>query len=254
MSEISAVIITYNEELFIEKCLSSLEGIADEIVVVDSFSTDSTEAICNKFNVKFIKHKFEGYVEQKNFALTLSQYPLVLSLDGDEALSDELRESILKIKINPDRDGYYFNRLNNYCGKWIRHSRWYPDRHLKLFNVKKGRWVGPNPHDRFMLYPGGRSSKIKGDLYHWTFLSIKEHIEKTDTFSTISAEEYLKTGIKSWPLKGIIHMVWGFFRSYIICGGFLDGRIGYTQCSISAYGTYLKYSKLRKLKKVLAKN
>src|SRR4030042_3824856 len=121
MSKISAVIISFNEELNIGKCLASLEGIADEILVVDSFSADSTEKICRRFNVRFIKHAFEGYFEQKNYALSLAAYPHVLSLDADEELSDELKGSILKIKDNFKYDGYVFNRLNNYCGEWIKH-------------------------------------------------------------------------------------------------------------------------------------
>ena len=161
MPKISAVIITFNEEKYIEKCISSLEEIADEIIVVDSFSTDRTEDICGKFNVRFSKHKFDGYVEQKNYAMSLASYPYILSLDADEALSDELKKSILGIKDNLKYDGYIFNRLNNYCGKWIKHSRWYPDKHLRLFNSAKGKWTGPNPHDKFKLDPGSKVTRIK---------------------------------------------------------------------------------------------
>ena len=128
MPKISAVIITYNEELFIDKCLASLKGVADEIVVVDSFSTDTTEEICKKHNVRFIKHAFEGFRDQKNFALQLASYKNILSLDADEALSDQLRKSILAVKDKWEYDGYVFNRRSNYCGTWINHSEWYPDR------------------------------------------------------------------------------------------------------------------------------
>jgi glycosyltransferase involved in cell wall biosynthesis len=148
MPKISAVIITFNEELFIEKCLASLDGIADEIVVVDSFSTDATEEICKKFNVRFIKHEFEGYRDQKNYALKLATHKNILSLDADEALSDKLRESIISIKDKWDYDGYRFNRLNNYCGDWIRHSEWYPDRQLRLFCSDHGKWGELNLHEQ----------------------------------------------------------------------------------------------------------
>jgi glycosyltransferase involved in cell wall biosynthesis len=247
MPSISAVIITFNEQDFIGKCLASLEGIADEIIVVDSFSTDSTEEICKRYNTRFVKHEFEGYVEQKNWALSLAAFPYVLSLDADEALSDELRESILKVKENFDFDGYYFNRLNNYCGKWIRHSRWYPDRHLRLFNPSKGKWTGPNPHDKFRMIPGARTTRLKGDLYHWIYSSIEEHLDKVNRFSTISANEYFKEGRKAGPLTPTIHRFWSFFRSYFLCAGFLDGYAGYVSCSITSHGTFLKYVKLRKL-------
>ena len=247
MPEISAVVITYNEELFIGKCLESLADIADEIIVVDSYSTDSTEEICNKYNVRFIKHEFEGYVEQKNFAISLASWPYVLSLDGDEALSEDLKKSILKIRENFEYDGYYFNRLTNYCGKWIKHSRWYPDKQLRLFNSTRGKWMGPNPHDKFRLNPGCRTTRLKGDLFHWYYSSIEEHVDKVNRFTTISANEYFKAGRKSGPCTATFHMIWSFFRSYILRAGFLDGYLGFTACSITAWASFLKYEKLRRL-------
>jgi glycosyltransferase involved in cell wall biosynthesis len=247
MQKISAVIITFNEAQFIGQCLQSLKDVADEIVVVDSFSTDATEEICTRYNVRFVSHAFEGYVEQKNYAVTLAAYPYVLSIDADEALSDELKNSILKIKDNPESEGYNFNRLNNYCGKWIRHSRWYPDRHLRLFNSAKGTWVGPNPHDRFILHPGCRTTWLKGDLHHWNYSSFEDHIDKINRFSTISANEYFKSGRKAGRCTASIHCAWSFFRSYFLRAGFLDGYIGFVGCSITAYSSFLKYSKLRRL-------
>jgi glycosyltransferase involved in cell wall biosynthesis len=196
MPSLSAVVITFNEQDYISRCLSSIERIADEIIVVDSFSTDSTEEICKKYNAKFIKHKFEGYVEQKNFAITQATYPHILSLDADEALSDELVKSILKIKDKFDSDGYIFNRSNNYCGHWMKHSRLYPDKQLRLFDSRKGKWMGPNPHDRFILDKGSKERRIKGDILHWNFRTYEEHIEKMNTFSTIAALEAFKAGKK----------------------------------------------------------
>lgn len=247
MLKISAVIITYNEELFIERCLASLEGIADEIIVVDSFSTDSTEKICSRFGVRFIKHEFEGYVEQKNFATSLASWPCVLSLDGDESVSNDLKKAILLVKDNPQYDGYYFNRLFNYCGKWINHSDWYPDRHLRLFDSTKGRWEGPNPHDKFRLNAGCRTTRLKGYLYHWYYSSFEEHLDKVNQFSTISANEYFKAGRKAGPCTAVFHMLWRFFRSYVLRAGFLDGYIGLTACTLSSWSSFLKYSKLRRL-------
>jgi glycosyltransferase involved in cell wall biosynthesis len=247
MPQISAVIISYNEEQYIENCLVSLKQVADEIVVVDSFSTDRTEEICNRHNVRFIRHKFEGYVEQKNFALTLAAYPHVLSLDSDEALSEELIKSLLVIKERFECDGYFFNRLNNYCGHWMKYSRLYPDKQLRLFDSRKGKWMGPNPHDRFILDNGSVSCKVKGDLLHWNFETYEEHVEKMNKFSTIGALEAFKAGRKSGPFTAIYHSYWNFFRSYFLCGGFFDGYDGYISCSLSAYTTFLKYAKLRRL-------
>ncbi|HOP00226.1 MAG TPA: glycosyltransferase family 2 protein [Bacteroidales bacterium] len=247
MSEISAVIIAYNEEQFIERCLASLKDVADEIVVVDSLSTDNTASICSRYNVKFCTRPFEGYVQQKTYATSLASFPWVLSIDADEALSEELRRSILDIKNNLNADGYIFNRLNNYCGKWIRHSRWYPDRHLRLFNREKGRWTGINPHDFFRLNRNCRTKRLKGDLLHWYYSSIEEHVEKMNSFSSIGASELFRLGRKAGACTPHIHLVWSFFRSYILRGGFLDGQLGYTGCMISAMGSFLKYAKLRKM-------
>ena len=134
--QISAVVITFNEERNIKRCLKSLVGVADEIVVVDSYSTDRTEEICRSFNARFIKHRFEGHIQQKNWAILQASSPYILSLDADEALSDNLRTSILRAKENWTHDGYYFNRLTNYCGKWIRHTSWYPSRKLRLWDAR----------------------------------------------------------------------------------------------------------------------
>lgn len=247
MKKISAVIIAYNEEEHIGKCLASLGGITDEIIVVDSFSTDSTKEICNEFNVRFFEHPFEGYVEQKNYAASLAGNDYVLSLDADEELSVELKKSILKIKDNPEYDGYKFNRLTNYCGKWIRHSGWYPDPHIRLFNRSKGKWTGINPHDKFRMDPGSKVKKLNGDLYHWYCSTFEEHIEKVNRFSTIMANEYFKKGIKTGLFTAVIHSWWRFIRTYIWGAGFLDGFIGHAACSISAHSSFLKYVKLRKM-------
>jgi glycosyltransferase involved in cell wall biosynthesis len=247
MPQLSAVIITFNEEQYIETCLVSLKKVADEIIVVDSFSTDRTEEICNRHNVKFIKHKFEGYVEQKNFALTQASFPHVLSLDADEAVGDEAIKSILKVKEAFNFDGYIFNRSNNYCGHWLKHSRSYPDKQLRLFDTRKGKWKGPNPHDRFILEKGSKSCKIKGDILHWNFESYEEHIEKMNKFSTIGALEAYKAGKKSGRFTASIHSFWSFFRSYFLYLGILDGYDGYISCSIAAYGSFMKYAKLRRL-------
>jgi len=249
MPQISAIIIAWNEEKFIGRCLGSLGDIADEIIIVDSFSTDATEEVCRKFNARFVKHHFEGYIEQKNYGVSLATNSWILSLDADEALSDELRNSIIRIKSKPDLDGYFFNRRNNYCGKWLKFSGWYPDRHLRLFNSSKGKWTGLNPHDKFTLNKGCRTGKLNGDLLHWFYHSVAEHKEKMEIFSSIAARSYLGAGRNSGLFTPYVHEAWSFFRSYFFRGGFLDGREGYNICRISAWGSFLKYRKLNKLLK-----
>jgi glycosyltransferase involved in cell wall biosynthesis len=130
MQKISVVIITYNEEKDIGRCLDAVKDVADDIVVVDSFSTDRTEEICKEKGARFVQHKFEGHIQQKNWAITQARYPHVLSLDADEVVSERLQKEILKVKENWQADGYYFNRMTNYCGKWIKHCGWYPDRKI----------------------------------------------------------------------------------------------------------------------------
>lgn len=247
MVKLSAVIITFNEDKKIERCLHSLQGIADEIVVVDSFSTDRTKEICLANNVRFIEQEFLGYIEQKNFAITQTSYDHVISLDGDEALSPELRDNILKLKLDWIHDGYYVNRFNNFCGQWIKHSDWYPDRKLRLFKKGKGSWQGINPHDSFKLQNETSSARIKGDLLHWNYASYEEFNLKTDTFSTISARAYHKLGIKAPVWKIVLNPTWAFIKAYFLRLGFLDGFNGFVICIQTANITFLKYSKLREL-------
>lgn len=247
MPNISAVVITYNEERNIERCLKSLVCVSDEIIVVDSFSTDKTEEICKRLGVKFFQNKFDGYKEQKNYALQFATNDYVLSLDADEALSEELKESILKEKDTLAFDGYYFNRLNNYCGQWIYHSNWYPDKKLRLFNKNKGVWGGINPHDRFVLNKGCASSRLDGDILHWVLGSYEAHMAKANNFSTIAANEYFKLGRSSSIMKILVNSGWRFFKAYILRLGFLDGFNGFVISSFSAYTSFLKYVKLRQL-------
>ncbi|MFH6768321.1 glycosyltransferase family 2 protein [Gaetbulibacter aquiaggeris] len=247
MIKLSAVIITYNEEEHLEKCLSSLKGIADEIIVLDSYSTDRTAEICKSFNTTFIQHKFEGYIEQKNHALSLAKNDYILSLDGDEVLSEDLKTSILNIKSNWKFDGYFVNRLNNYCGQWIKHSDWYPDKKLRLFKKGSGEWKGINPHDCYVLKKGLKSGKLNGDLLHWMYRDYSEHNQKIEDFTTIASEAYFKLGIKSSVWKIIYRPFWSFFKAYFLRLGFLDGINGLIICVQTYHGTFLKYIKLYRL-------
>jgi len=244
---ISAVIITFNEERDIKRCLESLVGVADEIVVVDSYSNDRTEEICKTFNVKFIKHRFFGHIEQKNWALLQASSPYILSLDADECLSDELRKSILEVKKEWTHDGYNFNRLDKYCGKWIRHTSWYPNRKLRLWDARKGQWGGINPHDKFKLYEGCSQKHLKGDLLHYSYYSISEHLQQMDKFSTIRSEAFFDLGKRITFFGIIFHSLWRFIKEYVLKTGFLDGYYGYVISVNSAYEVYLKYSKLKGL-------
>jgi glycosyltransferase involved in cell wall biosynthesis len=248
MIPLSAVIITFNEEKNIGRCLDSLDGIVDDIVVVDSFSTDKTEEICRSKGVRFIQHAFEGHIEQKNWAITQANYPHILSLDADEALDKTLQESILNIKNNWLLDGYYMNRLTNYCGKWIRHCGWYPDQKLRLWDSRKGHWTGTNPHDKYELHEGDScTTHIKGNILHYSFYTVEQHLKQVDYFTTISSKALFEKGKKATVFKLIVNPAVKFIRDYIFKLGFLDGYFGFIICKISARATYLKYAKLKLL-------
>ncbi|MFM6935613.1 MAG: glycosyltransferase family 2 protein, partial [Flavobacteriales bacterium] len=176
--KITGVIITFNEERNIERCLLSLKAVCDEILVLDSFSTDRTEEICRKNQVKFIQHAFDGHIQQKNRAMQLAETEWVLSLDADEALTKELEVAILNIKENPIYQAYAFNRLTNYCGHWVKHSGWYPDTKTRLVQKNLARWTGVNPHDRLELTDGGKVQTLKGDLLHFSYYSKEDHFKQ----------------------------------------------------------------------------
>lgn len=247
MTPISAVIITFNEERNIGRCIDSLQEIAEDIVVVDSYSTDKTEEICRGKGVRFVQHPFGGYIEQKNYALTQSRFDHVLSLDADEALSDDLRKSVLSVKENFNETGYEMNRLTNYCGKWIKHTGWYPDRKLRLFDKRKARWAGRNPHDRCELDKGSTTKRIEGDILHYSFYTIDQHLETINKFSSIKAEVMYERGKKARWYNFLVNPAFRFFRDMILKGGFRDGFYGYVIARNSAHSVFLKYVKLKDL-------
>ena len=244
MLKLSVVIITKNEELNIERCVDSVKAIADEIVVVDSFSTDGTVEICNRLGVTIIQHAFAGYIEQKNYALIHTTHPIVLSLDADEALSPLLTNSILNAKNDWTADGYTMNRLTNYCGKWIYHCGWYPDKKLRLFDKTKGKWAGANPHDILIMNEGATNMHLKGDILHYSYNSVSEHILQANNFTTIAAQSAFQNDKKSNVLKIIFSPVVKFIKSYFFQLGILDGFYGFLICKISAQATFYKYVKL----------
>ncbi len=245
MIQLSVVIITFNEEKNIEKCLQSLQGIADEIVVLDSFSTDQTEAICERYAVRFFQHAFDGHIQQKNRVITHATYAHVLSLDADEVLSETLKQSIDEVKANWQSDAYYFNRLNNYCGQWIRHSGWYPDQKVRLWNKHKGAWGGVNPHDKVILDKTAIRTHLNGDLLHYSFHSIAQHVDQVNKFSTIKAQGMLARGKKASWIKACSSGFFKFIASYFFKLGFLDGFYGLVISLISGMSNFLKYAKLK---------
>ncbi len=246
--QISVVIITFNEERNIERCLQSVQELADEILVVDSYSTDATKSICEQYNVRFLEHDFEGHIEQKNWAKDQAKYDYILSLDADEALDEVLKRSIFEVKENWKESGYKMNRLTNYCGHWVRHSGWYPDIKLRLFDRRTGYWGGNNPHDKFILKDNIKAGHLKGDILHYSYYTREDHLKQIHYFSDIGSKALAKKGIRSSYLKLIIKPLARFMKAYILNMGFLDGKAGFDIARYSAYSNYLKYKKLMTLK------
>lgn len=250
MAPLSVVIITLNEEKNIGRCLDSLAGIADEIVVVDSQSTDQTRSICEARGVRFIEQPFLGYFEQKNFALDAASHAHVLSLDADEALSPVLAAAILDQKAkNFPAQGYTMNRLNWFCDRWIRHGTWYPDRKLRLVRKDAARWGVTNPHERLIMHAGMTTQHLAGDLLHFTYYSLDEFIRQGNTFSTMAAKALHAEGRKASWWNILWNPMFAFLKSYIFKAGFLDGFYGYLIARQSASQTLYKYAKLRMLQK-----
>ncbi len=247
MIKLSAVIITFNEERNIVRCIDSLQEIVDEIVVVDSFSTDKTIELCQSKGVRVIQNKFEGHIQQKNFALQQAENDWVISLDADEALTEELKKSIIEVLKNPLENGYKFNRLTNYCGKWVRFCGWYPDTKLRLVNRNFASWQGVNPHDKLELTDGQKEGFLKGDLLHYSYYTKEDHYKQIEYFGKIAAQEAFKNGKRINKLILVGKVIAQFVKSYIFKFGILDGVTGLRISYRSAYATYRKYQILSQL-------
>lgn len=245
MRSISAVIITFNEEANIGRCIDSLHGAVDEIVVIDSESTDETIAICKSKNVRVVSQPFLGYIEQKNFAMSIASHEIVLSLDADEALSQELLTSIQAIRTNSDFSGAAsMHRLTNYCGYWVRHGGWYPDTKIRLMDRRIANWTGVNPHDRIELTQAITIKKLDGDLLHYSYDSISDHLQQINHFTTVSSKALYTEGVRSNLFKIIVNPIARFIRNYILRVGFLDGFFGLVIAVNSAHAVFLKYVRL----------
>ncbi len=246
MIKISAVIITYNEERNIKTCISSVKDVVDEIILVDSYSTDNTVAIAKELGAKIFFKKFVGFGDQKAFAISQASHDWIFSIDADELLSPELQQSILAAKAHPEFDGYTFNILTNYCGKWIRHCGWYPQPKLRFLNKHKGSINQNKVHEGFEMHdPKSAIGFLKGDLLHHSYDTISEHSRKIQLYTELAAKHNAEKGQSVSLLKIIFGPRWTFFYHYIIRQGFLDGYWGYVLCKNISYESFIKYTKIR---------
>lgn len=255
MQALSVVIISYNEEQNIGRCIGSLAGVADEVIVVDSFSEDNTVAIALSKGATVKQSEFNGYINQKNKAIDMAGNDLVLLMDADEALSDELAASIMASKKDFSKSAYSMNRRSFFCGKFITRGLWYPDRKLRLFDKRLGKCGGLDPHDKIIMNEPVSVKHLHGDLLHYSFNTVEEYLERNDAVSTIAAQSLFNEGIKKPWTKTIFSPLWAFINGYFLRLGFLDGRKGFIIATHTANQSFSKYQKLRRLhKEELKKN
>ncbi len=244
--KISAVLITFNEEANIEAALGSLAGIADEIIVVDSFSTDRTVKLAREITDRVVERKWTNYADQKNFADGLAVHPWILSLDADERISEELRTELLALKNeDPPCAGFSMPRLVFYLGRWIRHCGWYPDRKVRLFLRDAARWEGEYVHETLAIR--GEIRKLKGPLRHYTYRNIGDHLARLNKFADLGAQKLYAQGRKSRWYHLLVLPFSRFVKSYILKRGFLDGFAGMVVSVLNGYSIFVRYAKLREI-------
>ena len=243
MMKISTTIITFNEEQNLPRAIESLRC-CDEILIVDSGSTDRTVEIAEKFGARVIEANWRGYAGQKNYASEQATHDWILSIDAVEALSEDLEGEIWHLKKNgPDCDAYTVPRLAQYLGRWILYSGWYPDRKVRLFDRGKARWFGDYVHES--VISTGKVGELEGNLLHYTCGSLSEHLKTMDRYTTLAAEEVVARKKKVSLRHLLIDPQWTFFKTYIVQRGFLDGTEGLAIAYMAALYTFLKYAKAR---------
>jgi glycosyltransferase involved in cell wall biosynthesis len=242
MNRLSACLITLNEERNLPRALESLKGIADEIIVVDSGSTDQTAAIAHEHNAAFFERAWTNYSDQKNFAAACAKNDWVLSVDADEQLSSALQTSILDWKKRePKFSVYEMSRKTWYLGAWIRHSGWYPDFQQRLYRRNAAQFAGII-HESLKFED--KSGRLAGDLLHHTVGSFAEHEEKVERYAALAARQMFEAGKRNWKSAMWLATPWSWFQNYFLRGGFLDGYRGALISQMAARSVRIKYKKL----------
>lgn len=242
MANLSVIIITKDEELNIRSCLESVAW-ADEIIVVDSGSSDGTAEICRELGAKVYVHDWPGFGAQKNRALSYANKDWVLSIDADECVTNELRASIEAALDHPSgNEAYEISRLSSYCGRFIRHSGWHPDYIVRLFKRKAARFSDDLVHERLIVE--GDTGRLHGTLLHYAFDDLEEVLYKINQYSSAGAKMLYQRGRRTTLTAAVLRGIWSFFRTYFLRGGFLDGQKGFMLAISNAEGTYYRYLKL----------
>lgn len=243
--KITATIIALDEERNIARAIESLRC-CDEILVIDSGSTDRTIELAAKLGATVIESPWRGYAGQKNWAAERASHDWILSIDADEALSEALEGEIWSLKKNgPTYTAYTMPRMAQYLGKWILHSGWYPDRKVRLYNRQNGKWVGSFVHEGLQVQ--GTVGHLEANLLHYTCDSISEHLKRMDRYTTLAAEELVSNRAEISTRNLVFDPAWTFARTYFFQRGFLDGGEGLTIAYMAALYTFLKYAKARNM-------
>jgi glycosyltransferase involved in cell wall biosynthesis len=248
MNAITAVIITKNEERNIQRCLDSLKPVVEEIIVVDSNSTDNTVTLCRQAGARVIVQNWLGYGLQKNLGNNAASHDYILSIDADEALDEQLAKAILEEKKKGLQGIYQLSRFNYYYGKFIRHGADYPDRKIRLFNRTNTHWDEKHVHETLVIAPGQKTTILNGHLLHYTYYRFEEHIVKINYYTNLAAQDYFRRGKKASIFKIIFSPFSAFIQSYIFKRGFLDGLHGFILAIMHAYAAFARYVKLWELK------
>ncbi len=244
MERISAVLITKNEARNVERCLRSLAPVVDEIVVVDDFSTDETAAICERLGARVVRQAWLGFGPQKNVGNAAASHEWILSVDADEALDPFLQRAVAEAKGRGLRGLYEVSRLNWYYGRFLRHGIDYPDRKIRLFPRGAARWNGSLVHEALEVSAPLRVTRLDGHLLHYTYDRVEEHVARANQYTTLAARDAFARGKRPSLVRTLLGPAATFVRSYLLKGGFLDGRHGLLLAALHAHATFLKHVKL----------
>jgi (heptosyl)LPS beta-1,4-glucosyltransferase len=245
--DISVVIITKNEAHIIANTLQSLQGLTDDIVIVDSGSTDDTVAICKKMNARVFETGWAGYGINKNMGIDAAKNDWILSLDADEAIDAELQQNLLGLSLANEEEVFDIRFKNFFCNKWIRFGEWGFDWHIRLFNRKKVLWNNVAVHENLVFPAGVKVTKLKGNILHYTVQNQQDYDAKTDHYARMNAKKYVEAGKKPNLFKQYFSPAFAFIQHYIFRLGFLDGAEGFIIAKTTARYTYLKYHYLKEM-------
>ncbi len=243
---LSAVIIAKNEAHQIERCIEALLQVTEDITVIDSGSTDKTIEKASALGANVIKHNWIGYAQNKNYGNSVAKHNWILSIDADEVLSKELIKAIQNLNYEDDTV-YLLDRINNYCGQWIKHSGWYPDWKVRIFNRNNVKWQGDYVHEKLAVPKHFKHVKLSGKLLHYSYTDKMDHLKRIDRYTTLSAQELFVKGKKATWINLWLSPMIRFLKTYFLKLGILDGAAGWTISKSNAYLVHLKYKKVKRL-------